>query len=146
MAAVVLDASVVLKWFLADEEDRDHAIGLRDAIVRGDLDPFAPSYLALEVAAGLVRASRRGRVDPDVVLPSLDALSQMGIGIEDIASVASSAASIALNLGLSVYDAAYLAVAAKVDAALVTADVNVHRVAAEAGHDVVLLTELPIEP
>jgi len=143
LAAIVLDANVVLKWFLADEEGREQAVRLRDSIADGELQPFAPSHLPLELAAGLIRAARRGRPANDAVLPALDAFAQMEFDFVDVASIATEAAAIALSLGLSVYDAAYLVVGTHVGAPVVTADATVHRITSGAGHDVVLLAELP---
>jgi len=143
LAAIVLDANVVLKWFLADEEGREQAGRLRDSVVDGDFQPFAPSHLPLELAAGLIRAARRGRLANDVVLPALDAFAQMQFELVDVASITTEASAMALSLGLSVYDAAYLVVGMHVGAPVVTADATVHRISSDAGHDVVLLAELP---
>lgn len=144
LASIVVDSNVVLKWFLADEAGREQAIRLRDAIVSGELGPVAPSHLPLELAAGLVRAARRGRQTTEAVLPALDALARMEFELVDVASVTTQAAALALSLGLSVYDAAYLVVGADVGAPLVTADAAVYQAASRGGHDVVWLADLPI--
>jgi len=141
--SIVLDASVCLKWFLPDEGDREQALGLRDKIVRGDLQVFAPSHLPLEIAAGLTQAVRRGRPIEPAVMAALDACSQMDFELVEIAAITTEAVTVALSAGLSPYDAAYVVVADRNKAPLVTADLRLHASASAAGHNIVLLSELP---
>ena len=143
MASIVVDASVCLKWFLADEADRPSALALRERIVIGETQPVAPSHLPLEIAAGLIRAVRPGRPMEESVLPALAALAQLELEFVDIALVTSEAARIAVELGTTPHDAAYVAVAEHAGAPLITADEALHTLASAAGHNVVLLSELP---
>ncbi|HUG48126.1 MAG TPA: type II toxin-antitoxin system VapC family toxin [Candidatus Limnocylindria bacterium] len=138
---VVLDTSVVLKWFLADEQDRTPAIALRDAITSGEVQPLVPSHLALEVAAGLQAAVRRGRLDQNDVQAAIDAVTRFEIPALDVTSALGRVAAIAAQLGVSVYDAAFVATSEIVRAPLVTADEVLRQRAAGAGRDAVSLSD-----
>ena len=45
---IVLDASVVAKWFI-EEEDTEKAIEIRDKFVRGEIKILVPSLLIYEI-------------------------------------------------------------------------------------------------
>lgn len=117
MAALVIDASVAVKWFL--EEDRaEEARRLRET---GD-DMLAPASAAFEIFHVLWMSARVGRI-PGRLLDDVERLV-MGpftslVPIEDLFLPA---ARLARSLGHPVYDCAYLALAEREGASLVTAD------------------------
>jgi predicted nucleic acid-binding protein len=123
---VVLDASVVLKWFHSEGEDRlDAARELRRRYEAGELGVLAPPLLWLEIVN--VAARRWGWRGAE--LEKLAAiLSDLGFELIEpgIAAVASWA-----GRGLSAYDAAYVALAEETGATLVTDDAEILRVASE---------------
>jgi predicted nucleic acid-binding protein len=141
---IVIDASVVGKWFLGDEDDADRALGLRVRLIDGDLEGFAPPHLPLELAGALVRSVRRGRLPAEAVAPSLAALDAFSLEVDDLHGLARSAADVGLAIGVHPYDAAYLVVARARGAPLVTADEPLYQAGLRAGFDVVLLRDLPI--
>ena len=61
MKRMVLDASVVLKWYLTDEELGVKAISLLGEYVSNELDILAPSLLEYEVMNGLMIAQNQER-------------------------------------------------------------------------------------
>jgi predicted nucleic acid-binding protein len=114
---VVLDASVVLKWFRATGE---HSVGaaraVRTEFEAGRTLAFAPPLLFLEI---LNIAGRRWRLPA----PQLDHLASTlpNLGFQlvepDLLTIASW-----VGHGLTGYDAAYLAVAEQTGAQLITDD------------------------
>lgn len=144
MARIVLDASVVGKWFLDDKVDGDRALRLRRGLVDGDLAGIAPGHLPLELAGALLRAVRRGRFPADSVGPALSAMEAFILETEDPRGLARSAADVALSLGLHPFDAAYLVVARTHGIPLVTADEPLCDAGLRAGFDVLLLRDLPL--
>jgi predicted nucleic acid-binding protein len=121
---VVLDASVVLKWFRVEGERHvEPARSLRAAFEAGELIVFAPSLLHLEivnVAGCRWRWSETSLVDLAV------ALEELGFDLREpeLASVAQWTAR-----GLTAYDAAYVAVAEGEGIRLVTDDEHLVSVA-----------------
>jgi predicted nucleic acid-binding protein len=57
--ALVVDASVAVKWHLPDEEDADRAAALLERFLKGDAELWAPEYVRYEVPAAIARATRR---------------------------------------------------------------------------------------
>jgi predicted nucleic acid-binding protein len=118
-ARVVVDSSVVVKWFLRDgESDVEEACRLRDGHLAGDPILAAPSHLMLEVLNAL---RSRGLDSSDM---QLAARWLVGMRLETVPVevLAVRAAAISAEHGLTVYDAAFVALAESLDAELVTAD------------------------
>jgi len=106
LTEAVLDASVVLKWFVPKREPgRTEARALREEYEAGHLTVVVPALLFLEV---LNVAGRRWGWDEDALL-------RLAAGLDDLLfEVAEpSLASVAVWTGrsLTAYDAAYVAVA-----------------------------------
>jgi predicted nucleic acid-binding protein len=117
---IVIDASVSLKWALADEDEVDKAIALRDHALEGYFTMVAPSLWLYEVTNGLVTAVRRGRMDQQTGKQVLVQLLALGVRIGDpeITSVYDHAT----YHGIASYDSAYLALADALSAPLWTGD------------------------
>jgi predicted nucleic acid-binding protein len=143
MRSVVVDSSVALKWFLADEPGRDQALVVRDALVHAEVEALAPSQLSLELCSGLIRAARRGRLAAAEIPDALAAFWRLEIVRVGADSVLGRAARLALDLGLSVHDASFLASAIAANAKLITADRLLYEKAMVAGYDAVWLEDLP---
>lgn len=124
MIEVVLDASVLLKWFNDREEaNLKQARALRNHFENGLLRALAPPLLWLEV---LNVAARSWRWEHARVGHLAATLPQLGIeAIEpDLAGVARWAA-----VGLTAYDAAYVALAEQTGTGLITDDQQIVRLA-----------------
>jgi predicted nucleic acid-binding protein len=123
---VVLDASVVLKWFRVEGEGRrEQALALRRSFEAGELTVFAPPLLWLEVVN---IAARRWAWSPKKLGDLAAQLPALGFEMlePDLSSVARWAAA-----GLTAYDAAYVAVAEEAGVQLITDDAGILDVAPE---------------
>jgi predicted nucleic acid-binding protein len=121
---VVLDASVVLKWFHREGEVHAGAAGaLRGNFEAGELRVIAPPLLWLEI---INVAARRWRWDA----PQLEALaaSLLELGFELVEPEPETIARWA-GRGLTAYDAAYVAVAEETGAPVITDDAQICRLA-----------------
>ena len=117
MNDVVLDASVVLKWFHAEgERHLDAARSLRAEFEAGELLVFAPPLLRLELVN--VAGRRWGWAE--------SALLELAVGLEELGFefVEPELVRVALwtSRGLTAYDAAYVAVAEENALRLITDD------------------------
>jgi predicted nucleic acid-binding protein len=116
---VVVDSSVAVKWLLTDGEDRvADALAIRDAHERGDVVLTAPSYILLEI----LNALRSRGSDAISLSAAARVLLRAHLELAPVEDLAPRAAEIAVTHGLTVYDAAFVALAESLDAELVTAD------------------------
>lgn len=120
--SAVVDASVVAKWFLVDEDGSSGALRLKTDFTEGRLTLLAPSLLAYELASVLSVAVRRERMTEPDGLEALDCVLSMGIIMVNQDLVYSGAAQLALRNGQSAYDNAYLSLATACGCTLYTAD------------------------
>lgn len=126
MTDLVLDASVLLKWFVsAPEEGREEAMDLRKEFEEGRLSVVVPSLVFLEI---LNVAGRRWGWHEDALADLASALDELGLDVREpeLASVAAWVAE-----GLTAYDAAYVALAERSGTELVSDDDEILEVAGD---------------
>lgn len=105
---VVVDASVVLKWQLDDEEYIPQATALRnDFYAQGAIKAIAPYLLIYEVVNGVLTAVRRKRLASHKAPEVMDNFMKLGVELKEAES--KRVLELALEHNLSAYDAAYLA-------------------------------------
>jgi predicted nucleic acid-binding protein len=127
MREVVLDASVVLKWFHQEGEANSAAARrLRKDFEAGELRVVAPPLLWLEVLNVAARRWRWGSRELDRLAGALPEL-----GFEEVEPELEGVAEWAAQ-GLTAYDAAYVATAEDAGVPLITDDAEICRVAPEA--------------
>lgn len=125
---VVVDSSVSLKWALDDEEAVEQAIDLRDDSLHGALRMVAPALWSYEIANGLWVAARRNRLTFAQGARALAALN--GLGVDLTTPEPSDCYTFAQRYQIAVYDAAYLALAAKLNVELWTGDRKLYQAVA----------------
>jgi predicted nucleic acid-binding protein len=122
MKRTVIDASVALKWYLADEEDGQSALRLLDDYVFDRMAFVAPALLEFEMASGLAIAKRRGRMHRKDMLTAMDGFSGLGIELRTLTPLFPKILDYCDRYNLSAYDASYVALAEDEKIPLVTAD------------------------
>ena len=130
----VLDASVALAWFL-DDEQAPQADNVRARLIRERA--YVPQLWHLEVRNGLIIAERHGRLSATRINECLEAIKWLPIQT-DSEAVLDTVVSLARMHNLSVYDAVYLELAKRRDAALASLDGALLRAAAEEGVQLVM--------
>lgn len=134
MSGLVLDASMALSWLLRDESNaRADAV-----LVRLEATPaHAPQVWPLEVANALWVAERRGRILESQVRQGLEDILALPVLVEmsEPARVFREILPLARRHGLSVYDATYLDLAARLGLPLATLDDNLAKAARKIGVD-----------
>ena len=117
MTTYVVDASVVVKWFLP-EAGYEAARRLR----RPDLECHAPDLLLLEVSNVLWKYVVRGNLELGIAGQAIEALGLAPILWRGASSLFSQAFRLAAMTKRSVYDCTYLGLAIDTECLLVTAD------------------------
>lgn len=116
---VVLDASVLAKWYL-DEEYSDRALEIRDAYISGKIRIAAPALLIYEVLNAM-RYS--GVYSEDELTEIAESINKYGFEIHGFTEpLKEQTVKIALKHDVSIYDATYISLAKTLNTKLYTAD------------------------
>lgn len=121
---LVVDASVAIKWFIPEIMTAE-ALRVRDALWDGAAQGTVPDLWCVEV--GNILWKKATRISPAEITVAkaaeiLEALLGTALRIEPLVPLLPAAFGIAATTGLTVYDATYVALAARDGAQLVTAD------------------------
>jgi predicted nucleic acid-binding protein len=117
VSVFVVDASVVIKWFIPEVDsaaarrllDQDHAY-------------FAPDLLFAELANTIWKKVRAGHLQPEQSERLMTDFTAIAVETISCRALAHDAQSLAVAIGRSAYDALYLALAIRLDTQLITAD------------------------
>ena len=131
--AFVLDASAALPWCFRDEATVE-SDGLLELAASGERF-YVPAQWPSEVLNGLTRAARRGRLDDPSVERFLGDLISYDVMVDarPISEQWSEALPMIQQYRLSAYDAAYLALAKRLNVALATFDTQLRLAASAEG-------------
>jgi len=125
---VVLDASVMLKWFYPPESEPDAEIALQllERCLDGGLTIVVPSFAMYEVASSMRHSAYR--LDSLTVRAYIAHLFRLGLTVVPVTrGLLWSAVEMAFAHDVAVYDAYYFATARHTDSACVTADRRAYR-------------------
>jgi predicted nucleic acid-binding protein len=125
VSILVVDASVVIKWFVPEV----HGESAR-RLLTAPHQYLAPDLLFPEVGNVIWKKVRRGELTARE--GGMLAADLTSVAVEAVASrvLLSDAVALAMATGLTVYDATYLALAVRLDTVLVTADERLGRAVA----------------
>lgn len=132
-AGWVIDASVTLPWFFADEAT-PFTEGLLDAL--GTQVLWAPTLWVLECTNVLQSAQRRRRIDASRRAQIASELSALPVRLDPEIPDFMNLDRLAAAHGLSAYDAAYLELALRRSLVLVSLDARLIAAAGALGHPV----------
>ena len=118
--ALVIDTSVILKWFRQGEILADQALFLRDAYLQGQFSLFVPSLCAYEFANVL---KYKQDLTVDQIQAAIGSLFDFGFEwFPPTTDLLNRAVELSKMYQITVYDASFVAVADLLGAQLVTAD------------------------
>jgi len=122
MKRAVLDASIVLKWYLFDETYGQRALDLLHMFITKELAILSPSLLEYEVINGLIIAQKRGRIKEEKILTAIEGFFDLQIDLKDLSHFYQRSLKYCRVYNRSLYDASYLALAETEGISLITAD------------------------
>jgi len=127
---IVVDASLVASWFFNDERDET---ALRAAErVFGEITLVPPIFPA-ELANALLSAWKKGRIPKRELDGAFERIVQLPFQVAPAGLELKDEVELAARYGLTVYDAMYLALAARHRAGLITRDARLRAAAFDAG-------------
>ncbi|MGD9921339.1 MAG: type II toxin-antitoxin system VapC family toxin [Pseudorhodoplanes sp.] len=116
MRPLVIDASVVLKWLLAEPE------AASALLLRRQYHLIAPELILLECASTFWKRVRRRQLSVEEALMLVEAIPLAGIEIISMQSEARAITDLALELDHPAYDCAYIVLAQSRQCRFATAD------------------------
>ena len=122
MTEMVVDASLVLKWYLMDEEWGQEAVWFLEQHVAGNMVLFAPTILTYEVLNALLVAERIGRIAEETTERAFEGFVELEIEFSDPFVDYPDILSLARSFHRTVYDASYISLARKKNIDFVTGD------------------------
>ena len=117
MTRVVVDASVAVKWLLPEELSTEAR-----RLLATEYELLAPDLLWAELGNVLWKRHRRRELDHPTTVELLRDFSRVPLELHSTDRWAVAALELAIQHGVTVYDALYLALAAGTGCRLVTAD------------------------
>ncbi len=116
---VVLDASVVVKWFVEEEGSRE-ALEIRDRYVEGEIQIIAPELITYEVLNALYYKRLFSEDELKLISEALEAYSFSLYPLRG--EYAKKAVEVSYENDITLYDASYVALAIVRDTFTYTAD------------------------
>ncbi|MBX3433281.1 MAG: type II toxin-antitoxin system VapC family toxin [Pirellulales bacterium] len=117
MTTLVVDASVVAKWFFPEV----HAAEAR-RLLSSRYELVVPSLLWCEVGNMIWKRVRRGELAADEAVELSSDLGRMPLQVADVQPLLAAALELAIATDRTVYDCTYLALALERHCRLITAD------------------------
>ena len=128
---VTVDASVAVKWFVAEDHRKKarHVLGPR-------IERYAPDLLPVECASAICKKARRREIR--AAAPFLDEIAKLSgiVRFQSGETLLREATETALQIGHPVYDCLYIACARYTGSTLVTADRKLSRIVSDRVPDV----------
>ena len=127
MAGLVIDASVAVKWFIDEDRSAD-----AQRLLAADADLIAPASIIYEIFHALWDAARTRRLPANRLPEFADVLPTPFAHLVPVEHLYAAAAALAQSNNLAIYDCAYVALAQREHAELITADERMFAVARKA--------------
>ncbi len=121
MSDLVVDSSIVFKWFVA-EDDSDIAHSILEAWQQKNLKCHAPEWMLAEVGNILWKRQRRAEITAQFASDCLNDVNALPLEWAGSRCLLPAALILAMTHGRTVYDSIYLALAIRLGCPFVTAD------------------------
>lgn len=124
LKTLVVDASVAVKWYLADEPDVERARAVFERFLAGELRLIAPGQIRYEVASAITVATRARtpRLAREEGATAIREFLALRIEMFDEDGMIVDAYRLVHQHGVAFYDALYLALAERLAVPFITAD------------------------
>jgi len=124
---LVVDANVVAKLYLKDEQYTDKADLLFSRFKRGEIHLAAPRLITYEVPAVIKRGAVRAKAGEETWRAAIHSFESLGLFIIDDSDAKYEAIRLAINYRCFYFDALYLLLAEDLGCAFITADEKLFR-------------------
>ena len=124
---LVVDANVVAKLYLRDEQYTAKADLLFSRFQRGEVQLIAPRLITYEVPAAIKRGAARVKAAKEIWQAALSSFESLGLSVVDDSDAKYEATRLAINYACHYYDALYVLLAEDLGCRFITADERLWR-------------------
>lgn len=117
MSVFVVDASLVVKWFIPEV----HSVAARKWL-NASHDYIAPDLVFPEAGNAIWKKVRRGELRPQDAQRLVNDLAAVGVEAVSMRALVADAHALAVRAGITVYDATYLTLAVRLETQVITSD------------------------
>ncbi len=119
---IILDSSVIAKWFFPTEVDGQIALSIKDLFLAKEISISVPTLIYYEIN-NLIRTAIKGqRVSEDLAKKAYQGFLNLDLVVYSSKGLMESALEIALLLDISSYDASYVALSQYLKIPFLTSD------------------------
>lgn len=119
---IILDSSVIAKWFFPSEEDGEIALKLRDLFLSKEISISAPTLIYYEINNLIRSAVKSLRINEKLAKEAYFGFLELDLITYSSKELMELALEKAISLDISSYDASYLTLAEYLKVPLITAD------------------------
>lgn len=119
---IILDSSVIAKWFFPSEEDGKNALKIRSLFLSKELSISVPLLIYYEVNNIIRSAVKRLRISKDLAKEAYQGFLNLDLIAYSSKELMESSLEKAIRLDISSYDASYLVLAEYLKIPLISAD------------------------
>ena len=141
----VIDTSVCIKYFIADPLTAK-VNQLFSHFANPQTEIFVPDLFYIECANVLWKYVRARMYTAGEVQTDLATLKSFPLRVVSTADLMADAVSIALNFGISAYDASYVALSQQIGAILLTLDAKLVRALSNSSYNVLSFNDFEVPP
>ncbi|HUD44545.1 MAG TPA: type II toxin-antitoxin system VapC family toxin [Patescibacteria group bacterium] len=119
---IILDSSVIAKWFFPSEQDSEIALKIRDLFLSHELSISVPILIYYEINNLLRTATKRLRISKDLAKEAYQGFLDLELVAYSSKELMEMALEKAVLLDISSYDASYVVLAEYLQIPLISAD------------------------
>lgn len=119
---IILDSSVMAKWFFPSEEDSKIALKIRDLFLSKEISISVPILIYYEINNLIRTATKSSRINERLAKEAYQGFLELDLIAYSSKELMGIALEKAISLDVSSYDASYLALAEYLKIPLITAD------------------------
>lgn len=119
---IILDSSVIAKWFFPSEEDSEIALKIRDLFLSKEISISAPFLIYYEVNNLIHTAVKNLRINEKLAKEAYQGFLELDLITYSSKELMNLALEKSISLDISSYDASYLALAEYLKTPFITAD------------------------
>lgn len=119
---IILDSSVIAKWFFPSEEDSETALKIRDHFLAHEISVSVPLLIYYEINNLLRTAIKRFRISEELAKEAYVGFLELELVSYSSRALMVMALENAISLDISSYDASYIALSKYLEIPFITAD------------------------